>query len=269
MIELIDSTALVKELFTHPVKGLTPQKCDRVFLQAEHGIPGDRAFALMYQSVVTDVPDTDVPWMQKKNFAMQCDLPVLAALNCQYDSSSNILTVKQGDRELLSAATNTSAGRDRLSSFFSEYIALHRPQKGSLRLVGDPGGQTRYSDRQPVHISLVSQATLDALSSAAGQEIDARRFRPNIVLEGVPAWEEFNWVGQELQIGQARIKISAQITRCLNIDVNPDTGEQDIELFSLLKQHFHHKETGVVAQVISSGDVALQEIVVMGDLAIG
>ncbi len=254
--------AVIKDLFTHPVKGLTPQKCDRVFLRCDHGIPGDRAFALMYESVTTDVPDTAIPWMQKKNFAMQCDLPVLAALNCQYDSNTTILTVKQGDRELLSAATNSVEGRDRLSKFFSEYIAPHRLQQGTLRLIGDPGGKTRYSDRQPVHISLVSQATLDALSSAAGQEIDARRFRPNVVLEGVPAWEEFSWVGQELQIGQARIKISAPITRCLNIDVNPDTGEQDIQLFSLLKQHFNHKETGVVAQVTSSGDVKVEEEVV-------
>ena len=252
--------ALVKELFTHPVKGLTPQKCDRVFLLCDHGIPGDRAFALMYD-VTTDVPDTAIPWMQKKNFAMQCDLPILAALNCQYDSNTTIISINQGNRELLSAATNTLEGRDRLSSFFSAYVAPHRPQKGNLRLVGDSGGKTRYSDRQPVHISLVSQATLDALSSAAGQEIDARRFRPNVVLEGVPAWEEFKWVGQELQIGQAKIRISAPITRCLNIDVNPDTGEQDIKLFSLLKQHFGHKETGIVAQVISSGDVAVEEIV--------
>ncbi len=257
----MNSTALVKELFTHPVKGLTPQKCDRVFLLCDHGIPGDRAFALMYESIITDVPDTAVPWMQKKSFAMQCDLPVLAALNCQYDRTTAIVTVKQGDSELVSAATNTSEGRDRLSSFFSEYIAPHRPQKGALRWVGDPEGTTRYSDRQPVHISLVSQATLDALSSAAGQEIDARRFRPNIVMEKVPAWEEFSWVGQELQIGQAKIRISAPITRCLNIDVNPDTGEQDIKLFSLLKQHFHHQETGVVAQVISSADVAVNEII--------
>ncbi len=252
--------ALVKELFTHPVKGLTPQKRERVFLLCDHGIPGDRAFALMYQSVATDVPDTAIPWMQKKNFAMQCDLPVLAALNCQYDSNTTIMSINQGNRELLSAATNTLEGRDRLSSFFSAYIAPYRPQKGTLRLVGSEG-KTRYSDRQAGHISLVSQATLDTLSSAAGQKIDPRRFRPNVVLEGLPAWEEFNWVGQELQIGQARIRISAPITRCLNIDVNPDTGEQDIKLFSLLKQHFGHQETGVVAQVISSGDVAVEEIV--------
>lgn len=203
--------AEIKELFTHPVKGLTPQKCDRVFLLNGHGIPGDRAFALMYESVTTDIPDSAIPWMQKKNFAMQCDLPVLAALNCQYDSNSTIMTVKQGDRKLLSAAINSPEGRDRLSSFFSEYIAPYRPQKGTLRLIGDIGGKTRYSDRQPVHISLVSQATLDALSSAAGQEIDARRFRPNVVLAGVNAWEEFSWVGQELQIGQAKIKISSTL----------------------------------------------------------
>ena len=76
-------TAQVKQLFTHPVKGLTPQECDHVFLQAGHGIRGDRAFALMYEAKAPNIPSTAVPWMKKKNFAMQCDLPQLAALHCQ------------------------------------------------------------------------------------------------------------------------------------------------------------------------------------------
>lgn len=267
----------VKQLFTHPVKGLTPQAENRVSLQAGHGIPGDRTFALMYDSDTSvgaeccggklqsaNLLATVVPWMKKQNFAMQCDWPGLAALDCHYEPQTAVLTVKRKGVELLVAQTNTPAGRDRISAFFTGYLAaIHpslaarHPDRAPLRLVGDGSGTTRYPDREPVHLSLVSQATLEQLSDAAGQRVDVRRFRPNVVLEGVPAWAEFDWVGQEIQLGTARLEITAPINRCLNIDVNPDTGEQDLPLFSLLQKHFGHKQTGVLAKVTTSGTVAL------------
>lgn len=266
----------VKQLFTHPVKGLTPQAESCVYLRAGHGIPGDRAFALMYASATPDnAVGTDsgatvlVPWMKKQNFAMQCDWPGLAALDCRYDSQTGILTVKRKGIELLVAQTNTSAGRERIGAFFTGYLAAiypsqsaKHPDRAQLQLVGDSTGTTRYPDREPVHLSLISQATLEEISQAAGKPIDVRRFRPNVVLEGVPAWSEFSWVGQEIQLGTAQLTITAPINRCLNIDVNPDTGERDISLLALLQKYFQHKQTGVVAKVVTSGNVAVGDQII-------
>lgn len=254
----------VKQLFTHPVKGLTPHAETQVYLQAGHGIPGDRAFALMYDSKETDNNSPVVPWMKKQNFAVQCDWAGLAALNCHYDPQTAILTVKRQEVELLAAPTNTTAGRHTISVFFTGYLAAiypsqsaRHPDRAPLRLVGDSKGTTRYPDREPVHLSLVSQASIDELSEVTGKAIDVRRFRPNVVLEGVPAWAEFSWVGQEIQLGTARLEITAPINRCLNIDVHPETGERDISLFSLLQKHFKHKQTGVLAKVITNGTVTV------------
>ena len=257
------TTALVKQLFTHPVKGLTPQAENRVYLQAGHGIPGDRAFALMYESTALDTSRV-VPWMKKQNFAMQCDWPGLAALACHYEPATGILTVQRKGVELLVAETTNPEGRDRIGAFFTGYLAAIYPsqsarhsERAPLHLVGDSMGTTRYPDREPVHLSLVSQATLDQISEAVGKWVDVRRFRPNVVLEGVPAWSEFSWVGQEIQLGTARLAITAPINRCLNIDVHPDTGERDIPLFHLLQEHFNHKQTGILAKIITDGTVSL------------
>jgi len=264
------TTIQVKQLFIHPVKGLTPQAKNSVELQAGHGIPGDRAFALMYGSVTADHASPVVPWMKKQNFAMQCDWPSLAALDCDYDPQTALLRVQRKSVELLVAETNTTDGRDRINAFFTGYLAaIHpsqaarHPDRAPLQLVGDGNGTTRYPDREPVHLSLVSQATLDQLSEAAGKLIDVRRFRPNVVLEGVPAWGEFDLVGQEMQLGTVRLKITDPINRCLNIDVNPDTGECDIGLFSLLQKRFKHKQTGILAKVITSGTVALGDLLIL------
>ncbi len=258
----------VKQLFIHPVKGLTPQAQERVFLLAGHGIPGDRAFALMYDDVAFRdeilAASTSIPWMKKQNFAMQADWAALAALDCQYDPQTGMLTVKRQGVELLVASCDTPNGRLEIGAFFTGYLAAiypsqtaRHPDRAPLKLVGSSTGKTRYSDREPVHLSLIGQATLDRLEASIGKSIDVRRFRPNVLLEGVPAWAEFDWVGQEIQLGTARLEITAPINRCLNIDVNPDTGERDIPLLFLLQKHFDRKQTGVLAKVIADGTVAI------------
>lgn len=250
-------TARVKQLFTYPIKGLTPHECDRILLTPGHGIKGDRAFALMYDDRAPISLTGEVPWMSKQNFAVQNDLPGLAALDCQYNAQTGHLSVKLEGVELLVADTNAQTGRDRIGAFFTGYLASLHPMKSALQLVGSSTGETRYPDRQRVDISLLGQATLDDLSSAASDRTDARRFRPNIVLEGIPAWAEFDWVGREFQLGEARIAIAARINRCVNIEVNPDTGDRDLPLLSLLRQKFGHAQTGILATVLTSGIVAI------------
>ncbi|AFZ14895.1 MOSC domain containing protein [Crinalium epipsammum PCC 9333] len=254
------SKITIKQLFTYYIKGLTPHACESVFLKEGHGIPGDRTFALMYDDNLTDIGEAVVPWMKKKHFAVQNDWAGLAGLSCHYDVETALLTVKRHGVKLLVSATNTEVGRDNISKFFTGYLAgltsselARHPDHAPLRFVGDSNGSARYPDREPVHISLLSQGTLNALSDLLEQQVDVRRFRPNVVLEGVEPWEEFKWVGQEFMLGTAKIKITAPINRCLNINVHPEKGELDLPLLTKLKQHYGHVQTGVLATVLSSG----------------
>ncbi|MBK4728526.1 MOSC domain-containing protein [Oxynema sp. CENA135] len=254
--------ARVKQIFTYPIKGLTPQTHDRARLERDWGIPGDRAFALMFVDPGKATPEMTVEWLSKGHFAMQNDWPGLAALNCRHDRE--ILTVSIEGNPLLAASLEDEGDRDRIGQFFTGYLAgltptpeARHPQKSPLKLVGNSKGKTRYPDRHPVHISILSQATLDALSEACGKSVDVRRFRPNILIDGVEAWEEFNWVGKTWQLGEAKIEIAARIGRCPNIEVDPETGDRDLGLLSLLKDRYGHCQTGVLAKVLTSGDLAV------------
>jgi uncharacterized protein YcbX len=263
------TVATVKQLFTYPIKGLTPQAMSEFALTAGHGIKGDRAFALMFADSMksANIPTENAPWMSKKHLAVQNDWPLLAALECHYEPETAVLTVKRQGLGVLTAETNTAPGRDRISSFFTEYLATieptkeaRHPQRLPLHLAGNSSGETRYPDREPVHISLLTQATLDQLTARAGSHIDVRRFRPNIVLEGMEAWSEFELIGKQFQLGNARIDVTARIGRCVNIEVNPETGDRDISLLSLLQQEFGHAQTGVLAKVIDSGNVRIGDV---------
>lgn len=258
--------ATIKQLFTYPIKGLTPQAMSEFALTKGHGIKGDRAFALLFTDYLegAKMPADSASWISKKYLAVQNDWPLLAALECHYQPETAVLTVKRQGVAVLSAETNTAPGRDRISTFFTNYLAAiqptkeaRHPQLAPLRLIGNSSGETRYPDREPVHISLVSQATLDRLTEVAQQNIDVGRFRPNVVLDGISAWSEFELVGKQFQLGTAQIEVTARIGRCVNVEVNPQTGDRDIPLLSLLQQEFGHAQTGVLAKIINGGTVKI------------
>src|SRR5688572_15258287 len=64
---------------------------------------------------------------------------------------------------------------------------------------------------------------------------DRRRFRPNLVIAGVPGLTERDWQGRTLQIGGALIGIVSLRQRCIMTTFDPDTAEQDTEV--LLRIH--------------------------------
>lgn len=64
---------------------------------------------------------------------------------------------------------------------------------------------------------------------------DRRRFRPNLLIGGVPGLAERDWEGRHLHIGSAVIRMVSLRERCIMTTFDPDTAEQDKEV--LLRIH--------------------------------
>ena len=64
---------------------------------------------------------------------------------------------------------------------------------------------------------------------------DRRRFRPNLLIAGVPGLAERDWEGRQLHVGGAVIRIVTLRERCIMTTFDPDTAEQDTEV--LLRIH--------------------------------
>jgi uncharacterized protein YcbX len=60
--------------------------------------------------------------------------------------------------------------------------------------------------------------------------VDRRRFRPNILIEGVEGLDERAWVGHALRLGQAVIGAFKPRERCVMTTYDPDTLEQNVEV---------------------------------------
>jgi uncharacterized protein YcbX len=86
---------------------------------------------------------------------------------------------------------------------------------------------THFADAAPFLIA--NQASLDALNqhleSKGRDPVDIRRFRPNIVIEGLPAFSEHNLT--EIELGGVKFKLVDHCERCTITTINPDTAAKD------------------------------------------
>ncbi len=91
---------------------------------------------------------------------------------------------------------------------------------------------------------------------------DVRRLRPNLLIGGVPAGTEHQWPGHALVIGQAVIGIHSVRQRCIVTSINPDTGDQDLDVFRRIRQRFGN-QLALNAWVIQPGAIHLGDPVTL------
>ena len=110
-------------------------------------------------------------------------------------------------------------------------------------------------------ISLINLATVRTLEAQWGVEIDPLRFRANIYIDGAKPWEEFDWIGSEIRIGNAVFAVDRKNGRCGATNVNPTTGRRDLDIPSSLRAAFGHKNLGVYLIVRDGGQIAVGDAV--------
>jgi MOSC domain-containing protein len=117
-------------------------------------------------------------------------------------------------------------------------------------------------------VSLVSQASLERLRHEAAVEdaIDGRRFRMLFEIDGVRAHEEDEWIGREVQIGEATVIFNGDVGRCVVTSRDPDTGVIDLPTLVTLVSYRPDGQTeplpfGIYGAVVTPGRVALGDTV--------
>ena len=98
-----------------------------------------------------------------------------------------------------------------------------------------PEDETAFADGFP--LLLLSRAACEELSARAGRDLGWRRFRPNLVIDGVPAHAEDGWT--RVRIGTVEFDVVKPCVRCVFTTVDPDRGvrEADGEPLRALKDY--------------------------------
>lgn len=242
---------ILQGLYRYPVKGLNGKALDRVALTSHARLPGDRRFALAHGSAPWEA---SLPrWLPPKHFYSLRSEPRLASLSADFDPESGVLTLERRGRQLARAVITEPLGRAMIGQFFADYLGPDG--RGVPKLVEAEAGEGMTDVPQP-WISLLNLASVEDLARVARRPVDPRRFRANLWIEGAAAWEEFNWVGRNLRIGTAKLRVMEPIERCAATNVDPDSATVDMNLPLLLRRGYQHLNMGVYCEVVSDGEVA-------------
>jgi uncharacterized protein YcbX len=117
--------------------------------------------------------------------------------------------------------------------------------------------QGTFFDLASVHI--LTTGTIDSLRAAyPGGRFEARRFRPNIIVETPPedgAFPETGWVGRRVAIGdEVRMEITDHCPRCVMTTLPQGDLPRDPGILRAAAQH-NSAHVGIYAEVIQGGAI--------------
>lgn len=239
------------------VKGTRLRTVEAVVLE-RGGAAGDRAF------FVVD---------ERGRMVNGKSLGTLQQVVAGWDGEELVLTAPGGER----VGAVPELGEPLSTRFFSRprparevlgpfSAALSRVAGRPLRLVK---AQSSAVDRGAGGAaSLVSGASLRRLAAEGEQsDLDARRFRMLIEIEGVEAHAEDRWVGHRAQVGEAVVRFRGHVGRCLITNRDPDSGELDLPVLDLLRSYRAAAASteplplGIYGEVLTPGAVRVGDAV--------
>lgn len=237
-------SATLAQIWRHPVKAIGREALETVTLTKGQWMPHDRFWAVAHDRARIDGDG----WAKKANFLRGVTDPTLMAVTSTLNETTGTLTMRHPDAGSVSFSPDCEPGS------FIEWIArlwdsrlprptgLYRADAAHLTDVPDPW------------ISVGFLASNRALSQRMGQDLSPDRWRANLWLEGTVPWEEKEWVGKTIRIGEVALKIACEITRCQATMANPLTGRRDANTLGALSE-LGHQEFGLYAEVVQGGAI--------------
>jgi uncharacterized protein YcbX len=244
----------VVALYRYPVKGFTPEECDTLTVLDEGRIAGDRVLGVRF----ADTQAADDAWSRKSGMVALINTPGLARLTVKFDEKSFRLHISLGTSVLVDELLNPE-GRRRIGAMLADYVLeldenplTDHPERLPLRVIGD-GHAPRYHDEPAGRVTLHGRGSLQAVQAAVGDEVSELRFRSNIAVDGLTAWEEQSWVGQKVRIGAVEFDVVKPKTRCLATHANPTTGQRDLAILTTLTQKLGQQNPTFAVAMLPSG----------------
>lgn len=234
------AAATVSGIWQFPVKGLAGVPLERSEIGLQ-GLPGGRLYAFTRADRLTPFP-----WFTAREFA---GLPGYApSWHADAEGKRQLVIRSPGGEQYRIDDSRLSAELERKSGI---PVRLHADYRGNY-------------DVAPV--SIISRSTIDAICSAAGVAPEVRRFRMNLVLDGLEAFAEDRWVGKRIAVGTARLAVVARDERCVVTTLDPaGTGERAPGVLTAAGA-LNGACAGVYAVVVQPGEVTVGDRVdVLGE----
>ena len=181
--------------------------------------------------------------------------PFLNKYNFLFDNDK--LTLTQNNNEILTINIDETGEHELLSNKILELESSLQKPIYLMKNKDIPFFDTSISNKTILNhsISLINTKSVEDFQNKTNQEIETQRFRGNIFVDGVDAWEERNWIGKIIKINDISFKVEKNIPRCVAINLKPNTDDNSLNLLQSLKKTYNHFDMGVYLTALDDGPI--------------
>jgi uncharacterized protein len=218
----------------YPVKSMSSETLESVDVDW-NGLAGDRRWAFVRQALVRN----GFPWLTIRQMPEMLRYTPWFVDPHKPDTSVTMVRTPAGDE--------LDVVDPQLAAMLSEDVYVIRQTRGIF-------------DTMP--LSLISTRTVDAIGAMTNMSLEAKRFRPNIVIDPVEQTDfaEDELVGNVIRIGRMKMRVDNRDKRCVVVNVDPDTIEKNP---SVLKTITDDRQSclGVYGTTVEPGRVSVGDAV--------
>ena len=246
-----------------PVKSISFQSIKNCEIKKNIGIVGDRIFAFakglnFEQAKLFEKDPEDRRGKWNKILTLK-NSPMMNKYNFIFDGSNLTLTFK--NKKILTINSNELNKYELISN---KILELENSIKDSLILMKNeefPFYDTSISKKTVLNhsISLINNKSIQDFKNKINQEIEIQRFRGNIYINGIDAWEEQNWIGKIIKINDVSFKVEKKIPRCVAINLKPNSDDKSLNLLQSLKKNYNHFDMGIYLTALNDGQINVGE----------
>ena len=246
---------LIKSINYCPVKSLSFQSIESATIKKNIGMPNDRIFAFSrgidYEK--SKISEKQPNERKLNNFLTLKNSPVLNKYNFNYQNEK--LTLIFQDKELFTISPNNVDERNLLSNKLMELESSLTKPIFLLQNNEFPFYDTSSSNNVFNSISLINIKSISDFENKINKKVEFQRFRGNLYIDGIEAWEERNWIGRIIKINNVSFRIEKNIPRCVAINLKPKTDDNSLNLLQSLKKNYNNFDMGIYMTALDDGEI--------------
>ena len=238
--------------YLSPIKSLSFQSAQTLIIKKDIGIEEDRIFAFS-----RGLNEVDAKRIEKEpsdreliHFLTLKNSPSLNKYDFKFENQS--ITIFKENKEIASYSIydkeNISKKLQKLEPDLPIPTYLLKNQLF-------PFYDTTNSSNVSNTISLINLNSVKDFSNKINKDVEFERFRGNIYVKNLDAFEERKWINKVISINKIQFKVLKNIPRCSATNLKINSSETDINLPNMLRKIYGHIDMGIYLAPLENGQV--------------
>jgi uncharacterized protein len=251
---------VVSSIHFSPIKSLSFQSINTAIIKKDIGFEEDRIFAFSraIDSSLAKNIEKDPSERELIHFLTLKNTPALNKYDFKFENG--MISIFENNKQI---STHPIEDKEAISKEISK---LEPNLPGPIFFLKNelfPFYDTTNSSSVSNTISLINLNSIKDFNQKINKEIEFERFRGNIYIKDLKAFEERNWINKTIKINEAEFKVLKHIPRCSATNLKVNSDQADINLPNELKKVYGHMDMGIYLYPLNNGKISINDEIII------